>query len=112
MACSYGKRYFYQTLNVETCEHAECASSTNSLYHLFHIKYEEDNNVDGEMHECCKKCVDKKYGTCEAMNLEEADSSDANNDNVEIANEGNLTIANEQRSFEGLEVPTLLHCND
>ena len=36
-------------------------------------KYEEDNNVNGEMHEHCKQCVDKKHGTCEVMSVGEAE---------------------------------------
>ena len=44
------------------------------------------------------------------MSLEEADSSDTNNNNLAISNEGNMTIINEQISFEGLDVLMLFHC--
>ena len=60
------------------------------------------------MHECCTQCVDNKCDTCLVMNLEEEDSSDANN---EISNEGNTSITNEQRSFEGLDVPMMFCCD-
>ena len=64
------------------------------------------------MHKCCKKCVDKKQNTCVVMNLEEADSLDANNNNVVISNEANITITNEQRSFEDLDAPIVFHCDE
>ena len=45
------------------------------------------------------------------MSLEEEDSSDTNNNDAEIDNEENTKITNEQRSFKGLDLPILLHCN-
>ena len=39
------------------------------------------------------------------MSLEEADSSDSNNNNAEMSNERNIIINNEQRSFEVLDAP-------
>ena len=47
------------------------------------------------MHEHWKQCVDKKHSMHSVMSLEEADSSDINNNNAEIINEGNITIVNE-----------------
>ena len=94
MTCGCGNCCFDQTLKFETCEYVERASSTNSLHHIFQIKHEGDNNVDGEMHNNFKKCVDKKHDACAVMSLEEVESSDANNDDAEIANEVSTTITN------------------
>ena len=55
MSCGYGNRFFNQTLNFETCEHAECTSSTNSLHHLCQVKDKGDDNVDGEINKCYKQ---------------------------------------------------------
>ena len=43
------------------------------------------------------------------MNIEETDSSDTNNANAEISNEGKTTITNKQKSFKYLDTPMLLH---
>ena len=36
------------------------------------------------MYEFCKQCVDRKHSTRAAMSLEEADSSDVNDNNAEF----------------------------
>ena len=46
------------------------------------------------------------------MNIEEAYSWDADNNNAAIANGGNTTITNEQRYFEGSHAPTLFLCDE
>ena len=111
MSCSCVNRYFYQTLNFETCQRAEHASSTDSLLRMCQIKYKENNNMDGETHEHCKECIDSKCNVCAAMHFEEAYFSDTNNNNAVTTNEGNITIANEQRYFEGLDAPMMIHCD-
>ena len=96
ISCSSRKSCFNRTLNFETCNHAEGASSNNSLRHLFQIKHERDNNVDGEIHKFCKKCVENRHNTCAVMSIEEEDSLNTNNNNVAIANKGHVTIYNEK----------------
>ena len=49
---------------------------------------------------------------CVAIGLEEANSSDANKNNAAIANEGSIEMFNEKTSFEGLDVPMLIHCDE
>ena len=45
------------------------------------------------------------------ISLEEADSSGASNNDVEMSNEGNITITNDQRYLEVLGQPILFHCD-
>ena len=96
----------------ETCQHAECISSTNSLHRLCQTKHEEHNDADGEMNKYCKECFVKKHNTRAVVDLEGSNSSDTNNTNSEVTNEGIVTIADEQRCFEGLDTPMLLHCDE
>ena len=68
---SYGYRNCYQALSLETCHYSECSSS--KIHFITYVKkYEEDNNVDGDIREHCKQWVDKKHGTCEVMSVGEA----------------------------------------
>ena len=46
------------------------------------------------------------------MNIEEVDSSETNDNDMEISNEGCTTIANEQRSFKSLDEPMMLNCDE
>ena len=62
------------------------------------------------MYKHCQECFDKKHDACAAKNVEEVDSSDANDDNAAISTEIIITFSNEQRSFEGLYAPTLFYC--
>ena len=43
------------------------------------------------MHKYGKECAEKKHKIRAVMNLQEAESLDANNNNLEHANEGNTT---------------------
>ena len=47
-----------------------------------------------------------------ALNLEEVESMDANDNNLEITNEGNASITNEQISFKGLDGPIMYRCDE
>ena len=93
MSCSYGNRYFCQAQNFETCQNEECTVSKNSLHHLCQIKYEEDNEIDRETHECFWECAENKHKIRAAMNIEEAELLDANN-NLENPNKGKIKISN------------------
>ena len=64
------------------------------------------------MHEYCKQCVEKKHDMCTAMNLEEAESLDGNNNDLEVTNEGNVSITNEQRYFKDLDATMMHHCDE
>ena len=55
------------------------------------------------MRKCCKERVEKKCSMHVVVDLEEVDSSDTTNSNVAVANEGSMTISNEQRSLEGFK---------
>ena len=48
------------------------------------------------MYECCEECAENKYKMRAVMNLQEAESLDANNNNLENTNEENETISNEK----------------
>ena len=60
MSCNYGNRCSNPAVNYELCKHDECASSLKSAHHLCQMQHEADDRTDGEMHEHCKECVDKK----------------------------------------------------
>ena len=87
MSCSCRNRCFYQALNYDVCQHAECESSTNSVRQLCQIQNEAEHGTDGEMHKCCKECVDKKCNIGTVIYLEVTGFSDVTTDNVAIANE-------------------------
>ena len=53
----------------------------------------------------------KKHNECAVIILEEADSSDTNDNNTAINIEGNATISNYQKSFESLDSPMLFCCD-
>ena len=44
---------------------------------------------------------------CAAVSLEEVESLDTNNNNLDIANGGSIKTNNKQRSFKGLDSPML-----
>ena len=91
----------------EILQHAECASSPNSVYHLCQTEFEADNVIDGEACKLCKEHTKKKHGAGATAVLEAADFLGASNAKPSIENERhdilhdnsdevNATIANER----------------